>query len=78
MQVIDDDKQHTLLSITSMQKDFSHMTVSTKTAAVLGEKMGKKLKEKKIKKIVFDRNGYFYHGVIRAFADAVRKEGIQF
>lgn len=40
--------------------------------------MGKRLKDKNISSIVFDRNGYLYHGVVKAVADGVRKAGIEF
>jgi large subunit ribosomal protein L18 len=40
--------------------------------------MGARLKEKKITTVVFDRNGYLYHGVIKALADSTRKAGIEF
>ena len=40
--------------------------------------IGKKVKDKKIEKIRFDRSGYKYHGTIKALADAIRKEGIIF
>lgn len=46
-------------------------------AAVVGEKLSEKLIKKKIKKAVYDRNGYIYHGVVKALADGVRKGGIK-
>jgi len=39
--------------------------------------MADKIKKQKIKRIVFDRNGYLYHGRVKAFAEAVREKGIQ-
>ncbi|MDO4713140.1 MAG: 50S ribosomal protein L18 [bacterium] len=53
---------------------------ATKTAraAAAGEAFAVTLKEKGVEKIAFDRNGYLYHGRIKAFADGVRKGGIQF
>lgn len=44
----------------------------------LGDTFGKKLSEAKISAVVFDRNGYRYHGVVKAFADAVRASGVKF
>jgi len=44
----------------------------------LGEIMGKRLLEKKINTVVFDRNGYLYHGLVKAMADGTRKAGIAF
>lgn len=47
-------------------------------AANAGELFAATLKEKGVEKITFDRNGYLYHGRIKAFADGLRKGGIQF
>ena len=77
-QVIDDDKEITLASISTLEKEFSSLKPNTTDAAKLGEALGTRLKEKNISKIVFDRNGYLYHGVVKAFADGVRKAGIEF
>ena len=44
----------------------------------LGEALGARLKEKNINTVVFDRNGYLYHGVVKALADATRSAGIVF
>ena len=46
-------------------------------AAVVGEKLAEKLVKKKIKEAVYDRNGYIYHGIVKALADGVRKSGIK-
>jgi large subunit ribosomal protein L18 len=46
-------------------------------AAAVGEKLAGKLVKKKIKEAVYDRNGYIYHGVVKALADGVRKGGIK-
>ena len=50
----------------------------TEGAAKLGEAFGKRLQDKKITTVVFDRNGYLYHGVVKALADGTRKAGIIF
>lgn len=47
-------------------------------AAEVGKELGKALKTKKIKKIVFDRSGYNYHGRVKALADGIRESGIEF
>lgn len=47
-------------------------------AKILGKELGEKLKEKKIKKIVFDRGGYKYHGRIKSAADGIRDTGLKF
>ena len=46
-------------------------------AAAVGENLAEKLIKKKIKEAVYDRNGYIYHGVVKALADGVRKGGIK-
>ncbi|MCI1207922.1 MAG: 50S ribosomal protein L18 [Treponema sp.] len=77
-QVIDDDKGQTLASISMLEKEFADLKPNTDGAAKLGEALGKRLKDKKITTVVFDRNGYLYHGVIKALADATREAGIVF
>jgi large subunit ribosomal protein L18 len=78
VQVIDDAKGHTLASISTLEKDLRNLKVTVEGAGQLGEAMGKRLLEKNITTVVFDRNGYLYHGVIKALADGTRKAGIQF
>ena len=78
MQVIDDDAGKTLASISTLEKEFASLKPNTESAAKLGEAMGKRLLEKKITTVVFDRNGYLYHGVVKSLADGARKAGIVF
>jgi large subunit ribosomal protein L18 len=78
VQVVDDTKGHTLASVSTLEKDFRGFKVTVEGAAQLGEAMGKRLLEKNITTVVFDRNGYLYHGVVKALADGTRKAGIQF
>ena len=78
VQVINDDEGRTLASISTLEKDFVDLRANIESATKLGEAMGQRLKEKNITKIVFDRNGYLYHGVVKALADATRKAGIEF
>lgn len=75
IQIIDDIKQVTLISLNS--KDLKLKNGSNKVSAKkLGSEIGKKMKAKKIKKAVFDRGGFLYHGTIKELADAIRNEGI--
>lgn len=76
-QVINDDEGKTLAAISTMEKDFAKLRPTVETGAKLGEALGAKLKDKKIAKVVFDRNGYLYHGVVKAIADGTRKAGIE-
>lgn len=77
-QVIDDDEGKTLASISTLEKDFAALKANIDSATKLGEALGSRLKEKNITKVVFDRNGYLYHGVVKALADATRSAGIVF
>jgi large subunit ribosomal protein L18 len=78
VQVIDDDAGNTLVSISTLEKEFAGVKPNTDGAAKIGEALGARLKDKKITKVVFDRNGYLYHGVVKALADGTRKAGIDF
>jgi large subunit ribosomal protein L18 len=78
IQVIDDSVGHTLVSASTLEKDLRDIKATVEGAGKLGEVMGKRLLEKNIKSVVFDRNGYLYHGVVKALADGARKAGIQF
>jgi large subunit ribosomal protein L18 len=78
IQVIDDTKANTLASASTMEKDLRGLKPNTEGGVQIGEIMGKRLLEKNIKTIVFDRNGYLYHGVVKAIADGARKVGVQF
>ena len=78
VQVIDDVEGKTLASISTMEKEFASLKPNTEGAAKLGEALGARLKDKNIAKVVFDRNGYLYHGVVKALADGARKAGIEF
>lgn len=78
VQAIDDSIGNTLISASTMEKDLLELKNNVEGAAKLGEIMGKRLLEKNIKSVIFDRNGYLYHGVVKAIADGARKSGIQF
>ena len=81
-QLIDDNKGHTLLSCSTMDKDLSKDLKTAKSkieqGKVVGLALAKKIKTNKIAKIIYDRNGYKYHGRIKAVADAIREEGVNF
>ncbi|MBN1274003.1 MAG: 50S ribosomal protein L18 [Candidatus Aminicenantes bacterium] len=77
--VIDDVSGKVITSVSTLDKAFKEKNKSfknMKASSILGEMLAKKLKEKKIKNVVFDRGYYPYHGRIKALADAVRKQGI--
>ena len=76
VQAIDDSIGKTLLSGSTLLMKASKNNKDSATA--LGKDFGGKLKEKGIEKIVFDRNGYKYHGKVQMFADALREAGLTF
>lgn len=80
-QVIDDTKNKTLFSLTTFDKETKEKFAqagNVKAAELFGEAFARKAKEKGITKVVFDRAGFLYQGRIRAFADALRKGGLEF
>ena len=78
-QLIDDVAQKTICSASTLEKSSSISGVNKKSAEKIGSLLGERaVKEKKIEKIVFDRGGHFYHGKIKALADAARNAGLQF
>lgn len=74
-QIIDDVTQKTLMAASSIKEAKG---ANKKSAAIVGESIATKALQSKIEKVVFDRNGYRYHGVIKEIADAARKAGLQF
>jgi large subunit ribosomal protein L18 len=79
-QIVDDEKQHTLVAFSTLSKEFPAMKnkANKKAAEVVGKMLAEKAVKAGIKKVVFDRNGYKYHGRIKALADAARKNGLEF
>jgi large subunit ribosomal protein L18 len=78
IQIIDDDKGHTLASASTLEKELRDLKATKEGAGKLGEIIGRRLLDKDIKTVVFDRSGYLYHGVIKAVADGARKAGLEF
>mgnify|MGYP003687733491 FL=1 len=79
-QIIDDVKNITLLSCSSIEKDIKAMNKVNKTelSKIVAEKLAKKAQQKKITKIYFDRGIYKYHGRVKVFAETLRKNGMEF
>tara|TARA_B100001123_G_C14892123_1_gene860322 strand:+ start:93 stop:434 length:342 start_codon:yes stop_codon:yes gene_type:complete len=75
-QIIDDKKNATLVSASSLKE--KNKKKKTDVSLVVAEEMAKKAKEKKITKVYFDRGRYKYHGRIKTFAEALRKNGLIF
>ena len=81
-QIINDFESNTLVSASSkdssLKKAIASSKSKTEVSIVIGKAIGKKAIDSKIKKVVFDRNGYPFHGRVKAFADAAREEGLEF
>ncbi len=81
-QIINDRKGITLCCASTVDKEFEDRKgknlANMKAAEKVGELLAKRAKEKEIKKVVFDRNGYKYHGCVKALAEALRKGGLEF
>ena len=79
-QIIDDNKNITLLSASSKEKDIKTMKKNNKTdlSKIVAEKLAKRAQEKKITKVYFDRGIYKYHGRVKIFAETLRKNGMEF
>ncbi|EGJ50538.1 50S ribosomal protein L18 [Desulfocurvibacter africanus] len=80
VQLVDDDAGKTLLSTSTLvlNKSGEQTKLDKETAAKVGKDMAGKAKEKNISTVVFDRNGYLYHGRIKALADGAREGGLEF
>lgn len=80
-QIIDDSKGKTLVSASTLDKEIAEIIkgkTKTEAAKIVGEVIGKRAKEKKIKEVVFDRGGYLYTGRVQAVADGARASGLEF
>ena len=79
-QIIDDSKNMTLLSASSVEKDIKSGSKVNKVelSKIVAEKLAKKAQDKKITKIFFDRGTYKYHGRIKIFTETLRKNGMDF
>ncbi len=81
-QAIDDEKGSVVASISSVKKEIKEQiggyTGNKDAAGVIGKLLGEALKTKGIETIVFDRNGFLYHGRIKSLADGIREAGLKF
>lgn len=79
-QIIDDKGGRTIISASSLDKDLGKKkeSVNLKNVAKIGALVAKRAQEKGIKSVVFDRGGFAYHGLVKAFADAARQNGLKF
>jgi large subunit ribosomal protein L18 len=80
-QIVDDATGQTLAAASTMARDVRDGVKNSATveaARIVGLALGRKALSRDITKVVFDRNGYLYHGRIQAVADAARKAGLEF
>jgi ribosomal protein L18, bacterial type len=77
-QVIDDSAGKTLVAVSTLEKGQEKGRPNKAQAEVLGKRLAERAKTQNIGQVVFDRNGYIYHGCVKAFADAVREGGLKF
>ena len=77
-QIIDDEKGVTLVSASTLGKEFSGYGGNKESAKKIGELIAKRAKEKNIEAVVFDRGGHLYHGRVKELAEAAREGGLKF
>jgi large subunit ribosomal protein L18 len=81
-QLIDDSSKGAIVGASSLSKEIRNEVKKSKskmdTSKVVGKLLAERAKDKKIKKVIFDRNGYAYHGRIKALAEAAREGGLEF
>ena len=77
-QVIDDVKGVTLVSASTVEKDFGAYGGNKEAAKKVGELIAKRALEKGIENVVFDRGGYIYHGRVKELAEGAREGGLKF
>ena len=80
VQLVDDVQGKTLLAASSKEKDIAEKKGITKTeqAKLVGKLIAEKAAATGISNVVFDRNGYLYHGRVKSLADAARENGLKF
>ncbi len=81
-QIIDDTSYNTLVQVSTISKDVRDQlkgkSGNKEGATVIGKLIAERAQEKGIKKVVFDRNGFLYHGRVKSLAEAAREGGLEF
>lgn len=78
-QIIDDVSKKTILAASSKEKALKKLKgTKTEKSIAVGKLIAEKAKQKGIQTVVFDRNGFLYHGRVKALADAAREAGLNF
>ena len=78
VQIVDDVKQTTLVSASTLDKEIKTKHANKEAAKEVGALIAKRALEKNIKNVVYDRGGYVYHGVVKELAEAAREAGLEF
>lgn len=78
VQLIDDKAGKTIVSVSSLSKEFSEKVTKIEQATKVGSAVAEKAKAAGIEAVVFDRSGYLYHGRVKALAEAAREGGLKF
>lgn len=80
-QIVDDAQKKTLVAVSTLSKDvrdeFKDIKGHRELAKHIGIAVAKKALGQKIQRVVFDRNGYMYHGIVKALADGAREGGLE-
>jgi large subunit ribosomal protein L18 len=81
-QVVDDSNQKTMFGMSTLNKDIKSQIKKAKNkteqSKIVGQSIAKVAIKKKIKEVIFDRNGYAYHGRVKALAEGAREGGLKF
>jgi large subunit ribosomal protein L18 len=81
-QLVDDDQGKTLIGVSDLTEELAEQAKAAKGQVAVGKLVGqlvaRRAKEKSIAQVVFDRNGFRYHGVIKAVAEGAREGGLKF
>lgn len=80
IQAIDDIKGSTLVAVSSLEEEIkkSNLKGKREVAEAVGKLLAKRILKKNLSRVVFDRNGYLYHGRVKALAEGAREEGLHF
>ncbi len=81
-QIIDDTSFNTLVQVSTISKDVREQlkgkSGNKEGASMIGKLIAERAQEKGIKKVIFDRNGFLYHGRVKSLAEAAREGGLEF
>ncbi|MES1158781.1 MAG: 50S ribosomal protein L18 [Terricaulis silvestris] len=78
VQLIDDAKGQTIAAASTLEENFKKAGAKKDSAAAVGKLIAERAKAKGVKRVIFDRGGYLFHGRVKALADAAREGGLEF